>query len=140
MPIPPNDVTNPVEPPPLQVEITPTQVLSQTVTTLRVIGAWINRFGSEGSANVHWVLYDKYNNQVDAGAVLAEGPDYDSWGADDTYVLNFVLSKLGLTAKNLYNLFDPRSHCPTGSPRSNYEYPTGIVTLYHGDNAQVPNA
>jgi hypothetical protein len=105
MPILPTDVPNPVETPPLQVEINPTQVLSQTVTMLRVIGAWINKFGSEGSANVHWVLYDKYDNQVDSGALLAEGSDYDAWGADDTYVLNFVLSKLGLTAKN--SLFIP---------------------------------
>ena len=87
----------------LQANIEPVQVAGRTATVINVIGAWINQFGSDGYANIHWVLFtdsSEDGEQVDSGVVALEGPDYDSWGADDNYVVNLTASKLGLTVVN----------------------------------------
>ena len=48
------------------------------------------------SVNVNVTLFSN-NDFVDSKSFLLEGADYTSWGNDDTYIVNYVLNKLGLT-------------------------------------------
>ena len=42
-------------------------------------------------------LYDADRNVLDRKYITISGDDYESWGADDDYVTQLILGKLGLT-------------------------------------------
>jgi hypothetical protein len=43
------------------------------------------------------VLFDQYKLPICAQLITMAGDDYSNWGSDDTYVVHFICSKLGLT-------------------------------------------
>ena len=47
------------------------------------------------SARFQVTLFDKANKELATKNVMMEGRDYEGWGIDDEYVIEFVLSKLG---------------------------------------------
>jgi hypothetical protein len=48
------------------------------------------------SVTVHARLMDN-NEMVKSERFVIEGEDYTNWGNDDDYIVNYVLTKLGLT-------------------------------------------
>jgi hypothetical protein len=66
---------------------------SVDITSVQVRVININLFQS---VNVNAILMSN-NDYVDSKTFLLEGADYTSWGNDDTYIVNYVLNKLGLT-------------------------------------------
>ena len=49
------------------------------------------------SVNINVTLFSN-NDFVDSKTYLLEGEDYANWSNDDTYIVNYVLTQLGLTA------------------------------------------
>jgi hypothetical protein len=49
------------------------------------------------NVNINVVLYSN-NDFVDSKSYLLEGTDYANWSNDDTYIVNYALTQLGLTA------------------------------------------
>ena len=60
----------------------------------RVIQLELNK-----SCRVACQLYDKYNRLIKAEIYDIQGAEYQGWGADDLYLENLLLNKLGLTKK-----------------------------------------
>lgn len=81
----------------MQTKIKPVQVFPDYATTLEVSSVRINKLGNEGHAMAGWKLLTDDGNEVQAGGVNIESAEYSSWSNDDSYVLNLVASKLGLT-------------------------------------------
>lgn len=46
------------------------------------------------------ITNDKETIPLSTGNLIMEGADYDAWGNDDNYVINWVCNQLGLTLKN----------------------------------------
>ncbi len=49
------------------------------------------------SVSVNVALLEENNTFVDSKSFLLEGTDYTSWNNDDTYIVNYVLTQLGMT-------------------------------------------
>jgi len=49
------------------------------------------------SVNISVVLFSN-NTYIDTKTYLLTGTDYTSWSNDDTYIINYALTQLGLTA------------------------------------------
>lgn len=54
----------------------------------------------DNSASFPVRMMDDNNQLVDIQFVRLEGDDYTNWGNDDQYVVNLILTKLGLTSNN----------------------------------------
>jgi len=48
------------------------------------------------SVNIIVILLDN-NDYIDTVSYILEGTDYTSWNNDDTYIVDYVLTQLGLT-------------------------------------------
>jgi hypothetical protein len=68
--------------------MTPTVVTNVTVAVISL------DLGKSVTMGVTYL--DNNNRAVDRKHVLIEGEDYDVWGLDDQYIINFALQKLGL--------------------------------------------
>jgi hypothetical protein len=82
-----NDMNVPVNPSPYvrpTVDITSIQVRVMNIVLFK-------------SVNLNVILFSN-NNYVDSKNYLLEGTDYTNWSNDDTYIIDYVLNKLGLTA------------------------------------------
>lgn len=44
-------------------------------------------------------FFDENNVYVDRTDVTVSGEDYANWGADDNYLINYVISKIGVQVK-----------------------------------------
>lgn len=42
-------------------------------------------------------LLDENGNLINVEKIVMEGTDYSNWGSDDNYVIDFILTSLGLT-------------------------------------------
>lgn len=42
-------------------------------------------------------LIGENSNLISVERVIMEGDDYNNWGSDDQYAINFILTSLGLT-------------------------------------------
>lgn len=64
---------------------------------LRVDAVFVNRIGLEGSADVRWSLIGATTGAT--GANTLKGAEYDAWGNDDAYLLEWLAepAQLGLT-------------------------------------------
>lgn len=82
----------------MQTNIVPVQVFPYTATSIKLGVAHIQKFGSGGDASVSWHMLDSSGMIIQTGVVGINVDEYDNWGNDDTYILNLVVSKLGLTA------------------------------------------
>ena len=60
----------------------------------RVIQLELNK-----SCRVSCQLHDKYNRLIKTEIYDIQGVEYQGWGADDLYLENLLLNKLGLTKK-----------------------------------------
>lgn len=81
----------------METKIQPVQVFPHMADTIKIGGASITKLGDGGQAQVGWALFTQDGLQVQSGGVEISGPEYDAWGSDDTYLINLVVSKLGLT-------------------------------------------
>jgi hypothetical protein len=52
------------------------------------------------SARICVRLLDENGNMLDLTFVTMEGEDYTNWGSDDSYIINYVATKLGFTIIN----------------------------------------
>jgi hypothetical protein len=79
----------------MNVNVVPTPYVrpSVDITTIQVRVTNINLFKN---VNINVTLKSN-NNFVDVKSYILEGADYTNWGNDDTYIVNYVLNKLGLT-------------------------------------------
>ena len=52
------------------------------------------------SATLVVQLFDSNNKIIEVKNLILTGQDYDNWGADDKYIINYVANKLGFTLIN----------------------------------------
>jgi hypothetical protein len=52
------------------------------------------------SVDIMVLIKDSNGNIFKVEGVHIEGEEYNNWGNDDQYLVNLVLSKIGLTQKN----------------------------------------
>ena len=51
-------------------------------------------------ARISWTLFSENKKmRLDSGQLVMQGADYDAWGNDDNYVINWICDQLGLTLK-----------------------------------------
>ena len=82
----------------MQTKIIPVQMFPYSANILKVPAVQVRQLGEGGQAIASWQLFTEDNNQVQSGGVEISGAEYSAWGDDDSYILNLVVSKLGLTA------------------------------------------
>lgn len=82
----------------MQTKIMSVQVFPHVATILKVSAVQVRQLGEGGQAIASWQLFTLDGKQVQSGGVEISGAEYSAWGADDSYILNLVVSKLGLTA------------------------------------------
>ena len=73
-------------------DLTETNTVSRV--EFRVIQLELNK-----SCRVSCQLHDKYNRLIKTEIYDIQGVEYQGWGADDLYLENLLLNKLGLTKK-----------------------------------------
>ena len=73
-------------------DLTETNTVSRV--EFRVIQLELNKL-----CRVSCQLHDKYNRLIKTEIYDIEGAEYQGWGADDLYLENLLLNKLGLTKK-----------------------------------------
>ena len=55
------------------------------------------------SVNLNVTLMGSNNEYIDSKAFSLSGADYTNWTNDDTYIVNYVLTQLGLTQADALN-------------------------------------
>ena len=81
----------------MKVQIQPISVFPGTASQLELVGVNIRRFADEGQAILTWQLKDSNGSPLKTGIVEIKGADYQGWNSDDPYLVDLVLTKLGLT-------------------------------------------
>jgi len=81
----------------MKVRIEPVTVFPDTATRLELAGATIRALGETGTALIHWRLLNESGRQLQAGSLDLSGDSYKGWNDDDPYLMDIVLSQLGLT-------------------------------------------
>lgn len=51
------------------------------------------------SARLGIKIFDIQGKVIDSKQLMMEGEDYEGWGSDDQYIIDFVCRKLGFTLK-----------------------------------------
>lgn len=51
------------------------------------------------SARLGIKIFDIQGKVIDSKQLMMEGEDYEGWGSDDQYIIDFVCKKLGFTLK-----------------------------------------
>ena len=72
--------------------------LVQTETVTRVAVQVVQLVLNQG-CKLSYMLFDGTGKLVKNGIMDMYGDDYTAWGSSDQYVIDFVLSKLGLEQK-----------------------------------------
>ena len=89
----------------MDTNIQPVTIFPDTATKLRIDSARIVQLGAGGSAVIGWSLTCRVENStgqimddkiLKTGDVFIGGDEYDLWTADDSYILDVVMQKLGL--------------------------------------------
>lgn len=78
----------------MKASIQPVSVLNKTASVLNILGANV-RLGHY--ANFNYVLTDDDGTTMHHGDVTMPNEDYELWGDDDSYAMQYVAQKLGLT-------------------------------------------
>lgn len=78
----------------MKASIHPVTFLGKTASVLNIVGGSV-RLGH--FANFNFVLTDADGTSMHHGDVTMPNEDYELWGNDDTYPVQFVAQKLGLT-------------------------------------------
>ena len=81
----------------MEMRINPVGIFPDTATVLKLTGAQVRKFGDGGSVIVGWHLQNKSGATLKSGGVEISGAEYTAWGTDDTYLLDLVASKVGVT-------------------------------------------
>ena len=71
-----------------KVEIKP---ITKTLNTLEIIGVSVSL---DNSARISYIITGDYFGEN--GVLTMDGATYSAWGSDDDYVINWVLTELGL--------------------------------------------
>lgn len=71
-------------------------VTTQTVSKIKIDDIKVNL---NSSARITVQLLNEDGGLVGVEFVNMVGPDYDNWGSDDQYLVNFVFTKLGLVGE-----------------------------------------
>jgi hypothetical protein len=70
-----------------------------TVNTANKVELRVSNLQIGISVDVTLLIKDLNGNLFKVENVHIEGEEYDNWGSDDQYLVNIVLSKVGLTQK-----------------------------------------
>ena len=78
------------------IDITNLTTAVNLTTTKTVNGFLINQVNITPftEANVVTSLYDASNNLITTKSIVLTGTDYTSWGNNDTYLIDFIESKI----------------------------------------------
>lgn len=77
------------------IPITPVAVFPTQATTLQIQGVNVDL---NNIASYNWALLDAAGNQLLSGNGSLTSAQYNGWGTSDNYVINCILTNLGLTA------------------------------------------
>lgn len=70
-----------------------------TVNTANKVELRVSNLQISSSVDVTLLIKDLNGNIFKVENVHIEGEEYNNWGSDDQYLVNVVLSKVGLTQK-----------------------------------------
>lgn len=80
----------------LSTKIKSVVIFPDEADTLAVATAHIVSFGEGGSAILSWQFQTNMGQVIKNGSMEMRGDDYNSWGSDDSVVLQYVAQKLGV--------------------------------------------
>ena len=80
----------------MKTDIQPVAFWNDAATQLEVSNAQIRVLGGGGTAFVYWRMSNAEGTPLRDGHVTLQGAEYDAWGNDDSYLLTFVTTALGL--------------------------------------------
>ena len=70
------------------------KIVTKVIYSFEIQNTEITLFNS---AKIRVNLLNEQKNIVDVSIVILEGDDYNNWGNDDNYIINFVANKFGFT-------------------------------------------
>lgn len=77
---------------------------------LRVSNVVVNKLGDNGAAVLRWQMYNDQGSVTENSSELT-GDAYVAWGADDSYLLTWLGTTLGLTITEIVSV-DPEAAKP----------------------------
>jgi hypothetical protein len=80
------------------INVVPTPYIRPPVNVTNVQIRVIN-LALFNSVNVNATLFSG-NDFIDSKTYLLEGTEYTDWGSDDSYIIDYVLTQLGLTQES----------------------------------------
>jgi hypothetical protein len=83
----------------IEVTIQPKEFI--TIRTSNKIAIFMTSVKLFQQAEIHVHFLDDSGNCIDVNEFVMEGDDYLSWSNDDHYVVNWVLTKLGLNIQQV---------------------------------------
>jgi len=83
---------------PNNINVVPTPYIRPPVNVTNVQIRVIN-LALFNSVNVNATLFSG-NDFIDSKTYLLEGTEYTDWGSDDSYIIDYVLTQLGLTQES----------------------------------------
>ena len=75
----------------------PLNATPQEGTQLEIVEAKINSPGSVGDAEITWRFLNADDVPVKYGSVKLTEEEYQAWNADEPYLMDLVVEKLGVT-------------------------------------------
>lgn len=81
----------------MYAKIQPVICYPSTATKLICPNVNIRNLGGDCYADIAWQLFSDTNEKLQYNFLKMPKEDYDLWGTDDTYILNYVASKLNLS-------------------------------------------
>jgi len=70
------------------------QVVTNTITKFNVV---VREVILNTRATLVVTCYDSNNKLIETKTIVLSGADYDNWGANDDYIINYVARQLGFT-------------------------------------------
>ena len=81
----------------MQINIQPVTIYPHVANMLQIDAVKIRNIGIRGSAIILCSYISTNGQPVSSATVDMPTHIYDQWGTDDTYVINYTLSELGLS-------------------------------------------
>lgn len=81
----------------MQATIQPITIYPHQVNVLRIDSVKVRSLGSNGNALILCTYISESDQQVQSQVVEMPTEVYNTWGSDDTIVLDYALNALGLT-------------------------------------------
>lgn len=87
----------------MYAKIQPVNCVPSTATILTCNSVSIRNLYSNYQVQLSWSLLSDKSEVLQSQSLLMSKEDYDKWGSDDTYLLNYLADKLKLSIIEIVN-------------------------------------